>query len=399
VVDSPPEHDGGGPDEVAAAVAARLARYEETGLWDPTAADAADRLAMLEFLAAKGATVERMVAAESETNLVSLGLDLVLESGSLSAEELAEGVGATVGELVELYRLLGVDVGDISARWFEPEEVEFIGMLQAALCTFDNDTAEEILRVLSASMGSLAAASISAFVGSVEGDLEAAGHQLRRAEVTQGVGELGLELAAGLRPLFRHHLRDAVIRQRRSMELSDDRRLSYLAVGFVDLVGYTSTTSTMAADELVAFTGRVRGRTYDVVTALGGRVVKHIGDEIMFSALEAEVACRIGLVLIEDFGEQGTLPRGGVAHGPVVARHGDLYGPVVNLAARLADIAVPGELLAPATIRVGIADVPALRAVPAGRRALKGFAEPVEVVAVEPAARGRAATGSEGPGT
>jgi adenylate cyclase len=167
------------------------------------------------------------------------------------------------------------------------------------------------------------------------------------------------------------------------MGSSTDRQLSYLAVGFVDLVGYTSTTSSMAAADLVAFTGRFRGRTYDVVTGLGGRVVKHIGDEIMFSALEAGRACEIGLGLIDAFGDAGALPRGGVAHGPVVARHGDLYGPTVNLAARLADIAVPGELLAPAAVRSAIEDAPDLHAVPAGRRALKGFAEPVEVVAVE----------------
>jgi adenylate cyclase len=383
VVDPPARSAADDPGVRPTTTRSGSATYEAAGLWDPAAPDAEDRLAMLEFLAERGATLERMVAAETETNLVSLGLDLVLEGGSLTAEDLAARLGVSVEELVNLYRLLGVDVADTSARWFEHDEVEFIGMLQAALRTFDDDTAEEILRVLAASLASLAAASISAFVGSVEGELEAAGDQLRRAEVTQGVGELGLELAAGLRPLFRHHLRDAVVLQRRAMGSSTDRQLSYLAVGFVDLVGYTSTTSSMAAADLVAFTGRFRGRTYDVVTSLGGRVVKHIGDEIMYSAIEAEQACRIGLALIDAFAEHDTRPRGGVAHGQVVARHGDLYGLTVNLAARLADIAVPGELLAPAAVRSAIEDAPDLHAVPAGRRALKGFADPVEVVAVE----------------
>lgn len=362
--------------------AARARAYEAAGLFDPAAPDAEDRFATLDFLASRGASVDRMVAAETETNLLSLGLDIVLESGTLSAEDLARRTSTPVEYLVNLYRLLGVDISDTESLLFEEAEVDFLAMLSAALATFDGETAEEILRALAASLSSLAAASISAFVGSVEEQLAATGDQLHRAQVTQGVGELSLELAAGLRPLFRHHLRDAVVLQRRAMGSSTSRQLSTLAVGFVDLVGYTATTAEMAPEELVGFTSLFRKRTYDVVTESGGRVVKHIGDEIMFSALEAEQGCAIALGLIRSFGEEGTLPRGGVAFGQVVARHGDLYGAVVNLAARLADIAVTGELLAPASILPAIRDSTSLRAEPAGRRMLKGFEQPVEVVSV-----------------
>lgn len=358
------------------------AALEAAGLYDPAAPGASDRLTVLESLADKGASLERMVAANEEGNLVSLGLDLVLEGGTMSAAELAERCGIGVDELVDLYRTLGVDVADLSMRVFEESEVEFLALLRATLETFDRDTSKEILRVLAASLSSLAAASISAFVGSVEEELEAAGDELARAEITEAVGGLSLELAAGLRPLFRHHMRGAVEHQRQAMGGSGDRQVSILAVGFVDLVGYTSATAAMPASELVAFTSHFRGRTHEVVTGHGGRIVKHIGDEIMFSSLRADRACEIGLDLVDAFGEEGSTPRGGVAHGPVVARHGDLYGPVVNLAARLADIAVPGELLAPASVAAEVQSSPSLRTDPAGRRVLKGFEEPVAVVSV-----------------
>lgn len=59
-------------------------------------------------------------------------------------------------------------------------------------------------------------------------------------------------------------------------------------------------------------------------------------------------------------------------------RHGDYYGPVVNLAARLADQAVPGELLVD---DVTAADARDLVFEPGGRRELKGFDKPVRVLA------------------
>jgi class 3 adenylate cyclase len=68
-----------------------------------------------------------------------------------------------------------------------------------------------------------------------------------------------------------------------------------------------------------------------------------------------------------------------------VARYGDLYGTTVNLASRLADIAVPGELLAAADIVEWAGNSPdgaSLSFEPAGRRLLKGFVEPVAVTSV-----------------
>jgi adenylate cyclase len=160
-----------------------------------------------------------------------------------------------------------------------------------------------------------------------------------------------------------------------------DRRSSRFAVGFVDLVGFTATTWSMTSDELLAFMQSFQARTYDAVTGAGGRVVKHIGDEIMFATPDPTTGCAIALDLVEAFADDAAPPRAGLAYGTVLARHGDLYGPVVNVAARLADVAVPGEVLAAATIADEVTD-PALVFEPAGRRQLKGFPTPIRTVSV-----------------
>jgi adenylate cyclase len=76
-------------------------------------------------------------------------------------------------------------------------------------------------------------------------------------------------------------------------------------------------------------------------------------------------------------------PRGGLAVGEILSRGGDYYGPVVNLASRIADMAVPNEILVTADLRER-ADTPGepLTFDPAGRRLPKGFDEPIELFAL-----------------
>jgi adenylate cyclase len=97
---------------------------------------------------------------------------------------------------------------------------------------------------------------------------------------------------------------------------------------------------------------------YDTAAEHGGRVVKTIGDEAMFVGLSAVVA-RIAVALRDAAREHG-LPavRVGLAAGMVVARDGDFYGPVVNLASRLTEVVPPGEIYASGALRRELADDP-----------------------------------------
>jgi adenylate cyclase len=87
--------------------------------------------------------------------------------------------------------------------------------------------------------------------------------------------------------------------------------------------------------------------SHDLVTSLGGRVVKMIGDEAMFVVDDVVAAARIGLGLAEAYADDDLLSdvRVGMAIGPVLVSDGDYYGPPVNLASRIVKIANPGTVL------------------------------------------------------
>ena len=116
-----------------------------------------------------------------------------------------------------------------------------------------------------------------------------------------------------------------------------------------------------------------------MASARNGRIVKHIGDEVMFVALDGASGCAIAREITDSFGD-GIEPRGGVCFGDVIVRHGDYYGKVVNLASRLAELAIPGEVLVDAETSRWAGDAVEFRS--AGRRLLKGYDEPVEVYSV-----------------
>jgi adenylate cyclase len=113
-------------------------------------------------------------------------------------------------------------------------------------------------------------------------------------------------------------------------------------VGFVDLVGSTDVLRGLSVAEMAASVNRFEMLTWDLVGRAGGRVVKLIGDEAMFVLEDPIAACRLALSLLA----ASTQPvRIGLAHGEVVAFHGDFYGPTANLAARLVAVARPGMIV------------------------------------------------------
>lgn len=355
-------------------------RFVEAGLYDPAAPDAPDRLALLQYLAECGVSLDAMVAADREGDLPAAAFDHRLSAGERSAAELAARLGVPTDEVVETFRLLGVTIADPDERRFADGEERVVELLHRAQELFPPRMAQEILRSIGAGLSMMAEAAVSAYMGTVEGDI-GFDSPLEQAVTTTMAGELGLELGTTLQPLLRHHLWASVMRQREAMRGGGDRRESKLSVGFVDLVGFTPSAGRMGSAELVDFVTEFHRRTFDVVSRAGGRLVKHIGDEVMFSSADPDQACEIAVALIEAFAELPSPPRGGLAHGIVVARHGDYYGPTVNLAARLADIAVPGEVLVEAGVRE-VADPTRFAFEPAGRRMLKGFEDPVEVVSL-----------------
>jgi adenylate cyclase len=176
---------------------------------------------------------------------------------------------------------------------------------------------------------------------------------------------------------------EATIFRFRQLQLGRSVDTAHMTVGFVDLVGFTTLSGRMAPRELADTIERFEETAHDVVTARGCRLVKLIGDEVMFVALDATAACDAALALVEKFrGDATVTPRGALATGELVIRGGDYYGPVVNLASRVAELAVPNELLVTEAVAAHTQSI-AFRFEPAGKRMLKGFDQPVALLSVE----------------
>lgn len=131
------------------------------------------------------------------------------------------------------------------------------------------------------------------------------------------------------------------------------------AVGFADIVSFTTRTASMRSSELAEFVSNFEAGARDIITSAGGRVVKTIGDAVLFIADDVHAGARaaLGLATAGERGdrEPGEVPqvRVSLVWGRVLSRFGDVFGPSVNLASRLTDEAEPGTVLMdPATAKL-----------------------------------------------
>lgn len=166
--------------------------------------------------------------------------------------------------------------------------------------------------------------------------------------------------------VWRRHLSTAT--QRLVTLDSSDALTAHMAVGFADMVGYTRLSRGLAIEELNTLVATFEARMQAVIYGGGGWIIKGVGDEVMFAAENPADAARIGLELQEphEYPELDAIEiefpqlRVGMAYGEVLQRYGDLFGSVVNLAARLTSAARPGTVLIDDNFTQAIADEPGI---------------------------------------
>lgn len=149
-----------------------------------------------------------------------------------------------------------------------------------------------------------------------------------------------------------------------------------LGVGFADLVGFTALSRRIGEDELAQLIDAFEGEATDLVAAQRGRVVKTVGDEVLFVAETVPELVEIGLSLAERFDASGAeVPpvRVGLAYGSVLTRLGDVYGTPVNLAARLTSLARPGTVLVDRDAAAGLEGLTGYRLRRLRRVSVRGF--------------------------
>jgi class 3 adenylate cyclase len=155
-------------------------------------------------------------------------------------------------------------------------------------------------------------------------------------------------------------------------------------IAFLDLAGFTSLNDVHGDDTALevidTFTEVVRGALEQ-----GVGVVKTLGDGILLAADGPEAALRTATRVVEALHAVDGMPelRGGVHHGPVVERDGDVFGATVNLASRLAALADRSALCATPIAARTAADL-GLSVEPRGEVEVRGVHDPVEVFVIRP---------------
>lgn len=318
------------------------------GVYDPAAPDAADRLALVRLALARGATPEEVAGS---TSLGELVVRLSLQPGprlpvaAVVAEVVAES-GVDELEATRLLRAIGfpADSAD-SMTADEANAFRFLADLSKQI--LGPEATVQVARVVNTAMARVADVLAATLRIQMEVPRQAAGSAY--SEVVQEY----TDIAEGGFPGFVETL--GVVLRRQLVEVTervwttDEQKTNVTlprTIGFVDLVGYTAASATMSVAELSSVLAEFDERVYGVVQRGHGQVIKTIGDEAMFVTEATADSCRIALHLRDDF-DRGRLPpvRIGLAAGEVVSVFGDVYGPDVNLAARLVASAEPSTIV------------------------------------------------------
>jgi adenylate cyclase len=282
-------------------------------------------------------------ASEEQRRADELAELLMADHRQYTSRQVASAVGVPLYRARRFWRALGFASVDDDLVEFTESDVEALTTLVRLVNDGIMDEPDAL--ALTRSLG-LAAARLA------ESQAEA---------VVQRLDQAGLSGAARIEYVFRLARRLRKLEQlliyawRRQLaasahRLEHDARESMagvMAVGFADLVGFTELGRALAEDELIAVVDTFEGRSAEVIADSGARLVKLIGDEVLFVSRSRSAAAETALRLLAVLGAVRGMPqvRVGLAVGKVVSRQGDVFGHAVNLASRLTRLAAPGTVL------------------------------------------------------
>ena len=267
---------------------------------------------------------------------------------TLRRADVAERAGVSPERTGRLWSALGFPRVPDDVEAFAESDLEALGLVEDLLAqdAFDEDEALAVARTLGQSMARLA---------------EWQANLLRRVITERGAGDDPDRVVDSVRALvplieqlqaytWRRHLlvtSGRLMSSLASEDGEDDGGRTTAAVGFADVVGFTSMSRKVDAGELRTLLERFESVSNDVVSRYGGRIVKTIGDEVLFVCEDAASAVDVAFALHDEVPDpDGKLVlRVGLAYGDVLPRYGDVYGPTVNIASRLTSHARPGTTL------------------------------------------------------
>lgn len=371
---------------------AALAGYQAAGLYDPASPTAADRAELLAYLEEEGCTLEEMKTADARGRLFALAGDrrIFPVSEIWTLGELADRLGERLDDVQLVWRAYGLVVPhDPDVAVAGPADLEAVRTFFLVRAGLGQEPALAMARVCGSVMARFGdAASASVRSGNSAMTLDNTGSEFATARAYGAATLIVDRIGALLDVLMRHHLIVARrhFEQSESSDVVADRGVR-MGVGFADLSGFTRTSAGLPMDELSRLLSGLEDISADVVGRGGGRVVKYIGDAVMFVAPRLEQLLEIAVSLSEHpaAAAVGMPVRVGIAFGTLLAQEGDYFGPMVNLASRLVALAEPGTVLAEASL-LDNADPERFTHDPVHAVDVRGWDEPVAVARLRRAA-------------
>ncbi|WP_372728705.1 adenylate/guanylate cyclase domain-containing protein [Nocardioides sp.] len=324
--------------------------------------------------------------SEAEEPVVQDALEQAILGEELvyTAHEVAEATGVTIEEAQRLWRALGFPERGLETA-FTRGDVAAVSILNSVVDSglIDFDTAVNLTRAVGQTMARLADWEVGTLVHRIEklerGD-QATGSRIGSAQrMMEGLNKPfeGLLLYA-----WRRHLAAAVARIEALGAKEEDLHTSQVTVGFADIVSFTALSNEISEARIGDLVEVFESRCADVVAGQRGRIIKSIGDSVLFVNDDPISAYDTAEGIISVIGRDDRMPdvRVGLATGSVVMRLGDVFGPPVNLASRLTAVARRNRVIIDAaTAALLPADQFETRSLPA--RPVRGFGivEPVAV--------------------
>nr|NLD40614.1 adenylate/guanylate cyclase domain-containing protein [Actinomycetales bacterium] len=277
-----------------------------------------------------------------------IGLIYLGEDPHLTMDELADAAGTTVAFAKDFWRSMGFpNVPEGQVRFVEADVQALRGWVESVESgRIDMDTAHSLIRAQSYNMERLALWQLEAAVEDLQRRYEF-DDTAARVIFLDDLPEVQTFMVEQLAYTWRRQVVDLV--ERTVAEVADrggEPQPSELlplprALGFVDMVAFTSKARQVGSRELVELVQGFEFTARDVISANGARVVKTVGDSVLYVADDVLTAARVTLAINQAVAaDPRLLPvRASLVWGRVVSRSGDIFGPAVNLASRLIDIA------------------------------------------------------------
>lgn len=297
------------------------------------------------------------------------------------AAEVAAASGISLEQARRLWRALGFPEAE-GSRVYTDADTQAIATLVGSIenGVLDFDLAVTLTRALGQTMARLADWEVGALnhrVGELVRESDNATFADTALRMLDDFSESFEELMVYV---WRRHLAAAVSR---TFALGEtDLNTTRLTVGFADIVSFTALSNEISRGKIGDLVELFESRCSDVVAANRGRVIKSIGDSVLFVNDDPIRAYDTAEGIIGVIGRDSRMPdvRVGLATGDVVMRLGDVFGPPVNMSARLTAVARRNRVIIDAaTAALLPTDQFETRRLPA--RPMRGFGD-VEPVAV-----------------